>query len=43
MHKALTGDETSVSVDVSTLPTGLYVVALTVDGKTIDSVKFNKK
>ncbi len=43
MYKALAGDETSVSVVVSTLPTGVYVVTLTVDGKAIDSVKFNKK
>ncbi len=37
------GDETSVSVVVSTLPTGVYVATLTVDGKAIYSVKFNKK
>lgn len=32
----------NMSIDASSLPSGLYVVVMTIDGTVVDSVKFNK-
>lgn len=42
LRQKIDANQEDMSIDASSLPSGLYVVVLTIDGTVVDSVKFNK-
>lgn len=42
LRQKIDANQEGMSIDASSLPSGLYVVVMTIDGTVVDSVKFNK-